>query len=65
MTDAAIRSRVAPMLAEVARLPHVTGVVSPYQGRGVHQISPGGTVAFATVTFDERANVLPRPPPNA
>ncbi|HTU77638.1 MAG TPA: MMPL family transporter [Solirubrobacteraceae bacterium] len=57
--EAAVRARVAPMLARVARLAHVTGVVSPYSSKGAHAISPGGKVAFATVTFDERANVLP------
>jgi putative drug exporter of the RND superfamily len=59
VTGAAVRSRVAPMLAAVARLPHVTGVVSPYTAKGARAISPDGKVAFATVTFDERANVLP------
>ena len=29
ITDPAIRSRVAPVLARVAQIPHVTGVVSP------------------------------------
>ncbi len=59
VTDTAFRSRVASMLAAVARLPHVTGVVSPYTAKGARAISPDGKVAFATVTFDERANVLP------
>ncbi len=59
VNDAAVRERVEPMLAKVATLPHVTGVVSPYSTKGAHQISPDGKVAFATVTFDERANVLP------
>jgi RND superfamily putative drug exporter len=59
VTDTAVRSRVAPMLAAVAQLPHVTGVVSPYTAKGAQAISPDGKVAFATVTFDERANVLP------
>ncbi len=59
VTDAALRARVAPMLAAVAALPHVTGVVSPYTAKGARAISPDGKVAFATVTFDERANVLP------
>jgi putative drug exporter of the RND superfamily len=58
VTDADIRSRVAPMLATVARLPHVTGVISPYTAKGAKAISPNGKVAFATVTFDQRANVL-------
>jgi RND superfamily putative drug exporter len=59
VTDPAARARLAPMLAAVERLPHVTGVVSPFTPRGAHQISPDGTVGFATVTFDQRANVLP------
>jgi putative drug exporter of the RND superfamily len=59
VTDAAVRSRVAPMLAKVASLPHVTSVSSPYTANGGRAISPDGKVAFATVTFDERANILP------
>ncbi|MCW3018342.1 MAG: family transporter, partial [Solirubrobacterales bacterium] len=59
VTGASVRARVVPMLATVARLPHVTGVVSPYSTRGAQQISPDGKIAFATVTFDERANLLP------
>ncbi len=61
VTAAAVRSRVEPMLTRVAKLPHVTGVVSPYGGRGARAISPDGQVAFATVNFDERANALPTP----
>ncbi len=59
VTDPAVRARVAPMLARVARLPHVTGVSSPYPGTGARTISPDGKIAFATVTFDQRANILP------
>ncbi len=59
VTEPAVRSRVEPMLAAVARLPHVTGVVSPYTAKGASAISPGGEVAFATVTFDEKANLIP------
>ena len=40
-------------LARIARLPHVTAVESPYAA-GQHAISPDGTIAFATVSFDER-----------
>ena len=54
----AVRSRVEQMLARVARLPHVTSVSSPYAA-GSRAISRGGTIGFATVTFDQRANVLP------
>ena len=61
VTDPAVRARVAPMLAQVAHLPHVTGVVSPFGAAGAQQISRDGKIAFATVLFDERANALPKP----
>jgi RND superfamily putative drug exporter len=59
ITDAAARARVEPMLAAVARLPHVTGVLSPYTPEGARAISADGRIAFATVSFDERANLIP------
>jgi RND superfamily putative drug exporter len=60
VTDPAVRARVAPVLDKVARLPHVSGVVSPYGPRGAQAISSDGKTAFATVNFDERANALPK-----
>jgi len=59
ITDSATRSRVEPMLAAVAKLPHVTGVSSPYTATGARTISANGKIAFATVTFDKRANLIP------
>jgi RND superfamily putative drug exporter len=59
VTEAAVRARVVPMLEAVARLPHVTGVVSPFSAKGAQEISTDGKIAFATVTFDERANLIP------
>src|SRR5271170_6770277 len=44
VADAAVRARVTPMLAAVAQLPHVTGVVSPYSAQGARAISPDGKV---------------------
>jgi RND superfamily putative drug exporter len=58
--DAAVRARVAPMLRRVARLGHVTGVVSPFTPTGAGAVSRDGRTGFATVTFDERADVLPK-----
>ena len=58
LTNAADRSSIEAMLARVARLPHVTSVVSPYAA-GQHAISRDGTIGFATVNFDESANALP------
>src|SRR4030095_5937469 len=58
VTDAAVRERVEPVLAKVAKLPHVTGVRSPFGKSGAAQVSSDGTIGFATVTFDQRANAL-------
>jgi RND superfamily putative drug exporter len=58
--DPTVRAAVAPMLAKVARLPHVSGVASPYAPGGGGAISRDGRTAFATVSFDERANALPK-----
>jgi RND superfamily putative drug exporter len=52
-----IRARIEPMLARVARLPHVSGVVGPYAA-GTRQISADGRIAFATVTFNKQAPEL-------
>jgi RND superfamily putative drug exporter len=60
VTDAAVRARVAPMLSAIAKLPHVTSVTSPYAAtKGGAAVSHDGKVAFATVTFNEKANLLP------
>jgi putative drug exporter of the RND superfamily len=59
ITDATERATVNATLARVARLPHVTAAVSPYAA-GTHAISHDGTIAFATVSFDERADTLPK-----
>src|SRR5690349_2343276 len=59
LTDGAARAAVAATVGRVAGLPHVTSVTSPYAA-GQHAISRDGTIGFATVTFDERANALPK-----
>ena len=59
LASAADRAAIASTVKRVARLPHVTRVVSPY-APGTHAISPDGTIAFATVNFDEQANALPK-----
>ena len=53
------RARIDATLARLARLPHVTGVVSPF-APGAQAISRDGTIGFATVTFDHRADALPK-----
>jgi RND superfamily putative drug exporter len=59
LSSAANRAAIDATVARVTHLPHVTGVISPYAA-GQHAISRDGTIAFATVTFDERANALPK-----
>ncbi len=54
----AVRARVERMLTRVANLPHVTSVTSPYAA-GSRAVSRDGTIGFATIVFDQRANVLP------
>jgi RND superfamily putative drug exporter len=58
LTDPSDRATIDATVARVARLPHVTNVVSPY-APGQRAISRDGTIGFATVDFDERANALP------
>ena len=48
---------VTSMLARVARLPHVTSVVSPYGQGG--QISRDGTIGIANVNLDAQADNVP------
>jgi RND superfamily putative drug exporter len=64
VSDAAVRSRMSAMFARIAGLPHVAGVVSPYTGLSAGRaISADGRIAFATVVFDEKANLLPKSAP--
>jgi putative drug exporter of the RND superfamily len=57
LADSLNRARVARTLAAVAHLPHVVSVVDPF--RSPETLSRDGTIGFATLTFDERGDVLP------
>ncbi len=62
--EPAVRSQMSTMFAAVAKLPHVTSVISPYAGASAgRSISANGRIAFATVVFDEKANLLPKSAP--
>ncbi len=64
--DQAVRAHMEAMFSEVAKKPHVAAVISPYGGAASgHSISSDGRVAFATVVFDEKANLLPKSAPEA
>jgi putative drug exporter of the RND superfamily len=59
LEQASARAAIVPTLQRIAKLPHVTSVVSPYS-TGAKAISMDGTIGFATVTFDRRASELPK-----
>jgi RND superfamily putative drug exporter len=62
--DPAVRTRMSAMFAEVATLPHVSSVISPYVGAAAGKaISASARIAFATVVFNEKANLLPASAP--
>jgi RND superfamily putative drug exporter len=48
--DPAIQEQIEAYFAEIADLPHVDSVVSPYDAP--YQISENGTIAYATVNYD-------------
>lgn len=52
---AAVEQTMTDTLDEIADLPSVAAVVSPYDDQGAAQISKDGRTAYATVTFDDRA----------
>jgi RND superfamily putative drug exporter len=59
--DPAVKARMSAMFAEVEKLPHVAAVISPYEGAAAGKsISANGQIAFATVVFNEKANLLPK-----
>ena len=60
VSDPAVQARARAMLDKVATLPHVRSVTSPYTAAGAHQISTDGIIAFATVTFDEQSQNVPK-----
>ncbi len=59
--DPTVRARMEAMFAEVKKLPHVSAVISPYAGPSAGRaISADRKIAFATVVFDQKANLLPQ-----
>jgi RND superfamily putative drug exporter len=47
----AVGSKIAPMLASVAKVEGVKGVISPFTAAGAEQVSADGRTAYATVVF--------------
>ncbi len=58
VTDPEVKATIDTMLANVAKIPHVSAVTSPYGPGGSTQVSKDGRTAFATITFDKQAQYL-------
>ncbi len=59
VTDTAVRSQINGMLAQVAHLPYMGSITSPYGPGGAKQISASRTIAFASVSFTKDASNIP------
>ncbi|GAV38938.1 MMPL family transporter [Streptomyces acidiscabies] len=58
VTDPAVEAEVDRMLAQVAEVPQVGAVTSPFGPQGAAQISRDGRTAYATVTFTKQSQSL-------
>ena len=58
--DATVSTRMNSVLKQIATMPEVAAVVSPYGPHGAAQISRDGRTAYATVDFAKQANNLAR-----
>ena len=55
----AVRSAIQSLLRHVGSMPHVVGLISPYTARGALQVSRDQRTAFAVLSYEKRANLLP------
>jgi RND superfamily putative drug exporter len=61
VNDPSVKAHMSALFAQVNGLPHVAGIVSPYDPRTAGKaVSRNEHIAFATVVFDEKANDLPK-----
>jgi putative drug exporter of the RND superfamily len=59
VSDPMLRARMEALFEDVAHVPGVSAVVSPYSTVGNRQVSSEGTVAYATVQFDRQVGDIP------
>jgi RND superfamily putative drug exporter len=60
VTDPAVKAAAQKMFAAVEKVPHVQSIASPYDAAGSAQVSKDGSIAFATVNFDQQSQSLPK-----
>ncbi|MGC1851534.1 MAG: MMPL family transporter [Solirubrobacterales bacterium] len=53
-----VKRKMEGVFASVAKVPHVSEVASPYEEDGAAAISEDGTIAYATVQFDQTTEEL-------
>ncbi|MCW2885568.1 MAG: putative drug exporter of the superfamily [Streptosporangiaceae bacterium] len=58
--DPAVRQRMTATLDELAKLPSVTSVTSPYRPQGARQVSTDGRTAYAQIAFAQQDPKLPK-----
>ncbi|MFE1751289.1 MMPL family transporter [Streptomyces anandii] len=59
--DDAVRSRIQPALERISAMKGVGEVAGPYTGpRGAARISRDGRIAYAQITFTDRADAVPK-----
>ncbi|MFF9406657.1 MMPL family transporter [Streptomyces anandii] len=59
--DDAVRSRIQPALKRISAMKGVGEVAGPYSGpRGAARISRDGRIAYAQITFTDRADAVPK-----
>ncbi|MGE3798991.1 MAG: MMPL family transporter, partial [Thermomicrobiales bacterium] len=52
-----VQAQIESILADVATLPHVVSVLSPFEAE--NQISDSGSIAYATISYDELTSDIP------
>jgi RND superfamily putative drug exporter len=60
ISDPANQAKIDHLTAQLAQLPHVSGVLSPTSPAGQFQVSHNGHIAYATVQLDRQASDVPK-----
>ena len=56
VADPAVKAEVESLFDEISQVEHVVSIESPYSEQGQGQVSQDGTIAFATIRFENLGN---------
>ena len=59
VTDANVKATIEPLMATLAKQPHVVKVSSPYDAANARFVAPSKKIAYAEILFDVQANDVP------